>query len=118
MKLFSIFFCSHYYQRTVLHEAVEENLANTFNFLLGCPLIDVNVLDEFDNTSLTLASEYGFIDFVKALLERPETDVNLGKTLYKACKYGRLEVVKLLVATPNIDVNKEVGNSCCAVPID
>lgn len=99
--------------------------------LLKQPDIDVNSIDRNGNTPLHLASENGYVQLVKALLEVKDINVNAknidrrkliypihtgddpnrgklnyGKTpLYLAVENGHVDVVRVLLDHPDIDVN-------------
>lgn len=54
-------------------------------------------------------------DEVRALLDDPDTDVNVtdstGETpLHKACCAGKLQIIKLLLQQDDIDINKRNNN--------
>ncbi|VDI21907.1 Hypothetical predicted protein, partial [Mytilus galloprovincialis] len=67
----------------------------------------------YDGTPLHAASEGGFINIVKLLLERADIDPNKengynGVTpLHAAASHGHLDIVQLLLERADIDPNKE-----------
>jgi ankyrin repeat protein len=94
---------------TPLYVAVTYNCPNVVRFLLD-RRANVDQVTLEGVTPLLLAAYRGHRDVVRALLARPDIDVNFsgdtGMTpLLVATKYGRLEVVRLLLARPDIDVN-------------
>ena len=64
-------------------------------------------------TPLLMASWKGHNEVVRALLNKPEIDVNLGQLtngitpLMAAAQQGRTEAVKLLLRCPKIDITKK-----------
>lgn len=69
-------------------------------------------LDSLENVLLIWASRRGYVDVVKQLLEKMETetdmsyeDQQLQKALYDAAKYGKGEVVALLLKTEKVNIN-------------
>jgi len=76
----------------------------------GKDTIDVNFGDGASGTPLTRAAEYGLIDVVRALLQRPDinvnsVDYNYRTSLGRACGKGHTEIVNLLLDHKDIDVN-------------
>ena len=105
--------------------ASHNNDLELVNKLLAHPKIDVNRGRSWGDGAnpLWVASYYGYVDIVEALLVRNDTDVHrvggimiergvrtdirsLATPLNVACKQGNVDVVRALVDHPRIDVNR------------
>ncbi|KAH9077979.1 serine/threonine protein kinase [Aphanomyces euteiches] len=82
--------------------------------------IDVNAIDETENTALHAAAEKGKLDIVKLLLANPKTEINrrgeyAETPLYKAAEQGKVDVLNELLAHPEVQVN--LGNEEGVTPL-
>jgi ankyrin repeat protein len=87
--------------------------------LLAVPGIDVNHVDNYQNTALLWAALQGHTEIVKLLLAVPGIDVNLvddskNTALLWAAYKGHTEIVKLLLSK-EVDVNKVDTNGYTAL---
>jgi len=77
------------------------------------PPEDINKYNKHGQTSLLLASYYGYTTIVKLLLKNEDIIVNIRSqsssteptALIYASKYGNIEIVKLLLNHKDIDIN-------------
>ena len=95
---------------TILMCAVAGNRIAIAEQALGCRGIDINAVDDIQNTALHIAAERGHTRMVELLLEHPEVQINIenhmGWTpLCKAAFAGHVEVVRRLLARPELEVN-------------
>jgi len=89
--------------------AAENRIISTARLLLQGDL-EVNAVDDIQNTALHIACERGHSHIVELLLQHPQIRVNcknhMGWTpLGRAAFFGHATVVKLLLERPDIDVN-------------
>ncbi len=95
---------------TILLCAAAENHTAIAELALACPGIEINAVDDLQNTALHIAAGRGHERIVELLLRHPEIRVNLqdhrGWTpLSQAAFFGRAEVVRRLLARPELEVN-------------
>ncbi len=95
---------------TILICAVAENHIAIAQQALGRPGIEINAVDDMQNTALHIAAERGLARMVELLLQHPEIQINvknhMGWTpLSKAAFAGHVEVVQQLLARPELEVN-------------
>lgn len=96
---------------TVLMCAVAQGREDIVDAMLsGAAGVDINAVDELQNTALQLAAKRGFVGIVERLLRHPACQVklrnHLGWTaLTQAAFAGHVEVLRRLLARPEIDVN-------------
>jgi ankyrin repeat protein len=84
--------------------------------------VNWNGEDKLSEIPLILASDYGHVDVVKALLS--SADILINKTgfddntaLMAACDQSNLEIVKLLLAAEGIDINYQVDDGYTALMV-
>ena len=93
----------------IFHLACKAGRLEVAQLLLAHPGLDINGLNQADQTALELACEYGRVSIVRMLVADSRVKVNYGGKkfpLYFACQEGRTEVVRLLLAHHDIDVNR------------
>ena len=96
--------------RTPLYIASRERHKSVVQILMGDANLQVNKMVNGEN-SLLIATENGYSDVVKQLLNHPEIDINIGKNgnggsaLYIASENGHTEIVEDLLAQPQVFVN-------------
>lgn len=81
--------------------------------LLSMPCIDINAKDHTNQTSLSLATQYGHTAAVDLLLTSPRVDVNIldsynRSPLCHAAQNGFEPIVDALLKVPDIDVNSGI----------
>ena len=107
-----LFRCAMSIPDPILHQLIWKGHVNKFRKAVRDPHVDVNAVDEDGWTALLLACDKKNVVMVKALLARPDIEVNRKESKFGAdsplrhgCFNGWLEGVKLLSAHPTIDMN-------------
>ena len=91
--------------RTPIHCAVRKGQLDVIRRLLGCPAIQVNLVDRRGCTVFQRACLGGNLSIVKTLLEESEFNGNLSP-LHVAVLHGSVEVVRFLIQQDRNEVNR------------
>lgn len=94
-------------QSELIFDSIKKGEDTILN-LVEHSLIDVNMLDKYGRSLITLSYIYEYNKLYNALLNHPEIDINKGYSLLRhGVKWGDISLVKKLLKHPNIDVNNE-----------
>lgn len=99
------------YQRTLLHTLCILNEVDMVRLLLTHPntkdKININILDELEDTPLAIACDRGYIEIVKLLLENPDVNKNdyMSLGLITSIESFNFDITKLLLSLPDININ-------------
>jgi len=99
------------YQRTLLHTLCILNEVDMVRLLLTHPntkdRININILDELEDTPLAIACDRGYIEIVKLLLENPDVNKNdyMSLGLITSIESFNFDITKLLLSLPDININ-------------
>ncbi|KAK7502989.1 hypothetical protein BaRGS_00005615 [Batillaria attramentaria] len=109
------------YDKTAIYLAAEENQKGVLEKLLSYPQVKrlINVNEQYDNSPLHIASQQGYLDVVRCLLdhgadldsknEEEQTPIHL------AAKFGRTNIVREIIRHDKSVLNDEDENSNTAL---